>query len=87
MSKKQNEQENILARVELKYCEHCGGLWVRESGAGVYCGKCERKVAELPIPKKLRRPTLPTRQRTSVEDYEGMLSDESVELEGVGGVA
>jgi hypothetical protein len=45
-----NENE---VRVELKYCERCGGLWVRERGTGdVYCGKCQGKVAELPIPKK-----------------------------------
>jgi hypothetical protein len=38
--------------VELKYCEHCGGLWVRECGAGVYCKNCQATVAELPAPKK-----------------------------------
>jgi len=31
-------EKNGEVRVELKYCEHCGGLWVRERGAGVvYC--------------------------------------------------
>lgn len=39
-------------RVELKYCEHCGGLWVREGGAGVYCPKCLPKVEDLPAPKE-----------------------------------
>ena len=39
--------------VELKYCEHCGGLWVRERGTEVvYCDKCQDKVDELPTPKK-----------------------------------
>ena len=36
-------------RVELKYCERCGGLWVREGGGGVYCNKCrigDRRLAD-----------------------------------------
>ena len=50
-----HKSEGNTMKVELKYCEHCGGLWVRESGAGVYCAKCEPKVADLPIAKKSRR--------------------------------
>ena len=38
--------------VELKYCEHCGSLWVRERGAGVYCNSCQLKVADLPAGKQ-----------------------------------
>jgi hypothetical protein len=59
-------------RVELKYCEHCGGLWVRERGAGmVYCDNCQLKVADLPVPKKPpARVILPVRPRAAVEDYE-----------------
>ena len=45
-----NHRKNEV-RVELKYCEHCGGLWVREGGAGVYCPKCLPKVEDLPAPK------------------------------------
>jgi hypothetical protein len=85
MSKKR--KESVLARVELKYCEHCGGLWVRESGAGVYCRKCEPKVADLPIPKKPRRLVLPVSLRSRLESYEGVSAEDSLELEGVGGVA
>ena len=80
---KSNEQ-----RVELKYCEHCGGLWVRESGAGVvYCDNCQPKVADLPIPKKRAgRVRLPVRPPIAVEDY---LNDEDeTEFEAAaGGVA
>ena len=39
-------------RVELKYCEHCGGLWVREGGAGVYCEKCQDRSGGLADPAK-----------------------------------
>ena len=67
-------------RVELKYCEHCGGLWVREGGAGVYCEKCAPKVADLPVPKKPGRITLPTGRTTVVEDQE-------TDLQAAGGVA
>src|SRR5438445_79638 len=45
MCRTNKSKENNM-RVELKYCEHCGALWVREGGGGVYCGKCEPKVAE-----------------------------------------
>lgn len=63
--------------MELKYCEHCGGLWVRERGAGiVYCDRCQAKVAALPAPKKRKgRLILPVRPHTAVEEYE--FEDES----------
>jgi hypothetical protein len=36
---------------ELKYCERCGGLWLRPAGGGqVYCVACGRAMAELPPP-------------------------------------
>jgi len=57
--------------MELKYCEHCGGLWVRERGGGiVYCDRCQEKVADLPAPRKGRsRLVLPVRPHTAVEEY------------------
>jgi hypothetical protein len=43
------EQQGIL-RMELKYCERCGGLMLRACGSSVtYCGPCGRKMAELPL--------------------------------------
>ncbi len=59
-SDRTNKPKNEL-RVELKYCEGCGGLGLRECGAGqVYCDDCARKMAELPVSKTpSRRPTLP----------------------------
>ena len=31
-------------RVGLKYCERCGGLWLRRQGTGgVYCGGCRAR--------------------------------------------
>jgi Zn-finger nucleic acid-binding protein len=35
--------------LELKYCERCGGLWLRPvGGEQIYCVACGRAVAELP---------------------------------------
>jgi hypothetical protein len=86
-SKKDNKSEG--PRVELKYCEHCGGLWLRECGtAGVYCAKCEQKVAELPISKKKPgRVVLPVRRPTVVEDYEFGQTDDEMDFEAAAGGA
>lgn len=41
--------EDPEIKVELKYCERCGGLWLRRRGAdGVYCGSCCVRLAALP---------------------------------------
>jgi Zn-finger nucleic acid-binding protein len=37
--------------LELKYCERCGGLWLRPvGGEQIYCTVCARAIAELPPP-------------------------------------
>jgi uncharacterized Zn finger protein (UPF0148 family) len=36
-------------QVELKYCERCGGLWLRPRGTdGVYCASCQVRLAAMP---------------------------------------
>jgi ribosomal protein L37AE/L43A len=88
---KKNKNEECEVRMELKYCERCGGLWVRECGAGVvYCNGCQKKVADLPIPKKKpQRLTLPVRRQPLLNDYtveNG--NDDSLDFEAAaGGVA
>ena len=43
------EQEDFRVGLELKYCEQCGGLWVRPRGsAECYCGSCARFLEEMP---------------------------------------
>jgi len=77
-----DENGNDSMRMELKYCERCGGLWVRECGGGVvYCEKCQRNLAELPIPKKPQRVTLPVQRTSLVEGYV------EVDFEAAGGAA
>lgn len=87
MSSDRKNESNV--RMELKYCEHCGGLWVRESGAGVYCAKCEAKISELPIPKKRQgRVMLPKLGKSVAEDYGRTIPEEAQDLEtAAGGVA
>jgi len=38
-----------LILLELKYCERCGGLWLRTQGTALpYCAPCARELADLP---------------------------------------
>lgn len=44
-----------IIEVELKYCERCGGLWLRLQGSDqVYCATCEPLMADLPTPSRKR---------------------------------
>jgi Zn-finger nucleic acid-binding protein len=46
--KRESNTKDVM-RMELKYCERCGGLWLRPVGGGqVYCVGCGREMAELP---------------------------------------
>jgi len=51
-----------IVQLELKYCERCGGLWVRPRGAQtVYCAACVAQTSEaMPRPSRRKsRPRLP----------------------------
>jgi len=88
--KSNQDDEYKSVRKELKYCEHCGGLWLRECGAGVvYCENCQSRVADLPIPKKKPgRIKMPVRSHTLVEDYSvERWDDDEMEFEAAGGAA
>jgi len=42
-------QSSGYPKLELKYCERCGGLWLRPRGAEtVYCAPCAEQVRDLP---------------------------------------
>jgi hypothetical protein len=57
-------QDSQIVRMELKYCECCGGLLLRPAGTEIiYCAGCAAHVRELAPPRARRRrergPTLP----------------------------
>jgi len=77
--------------LELKYCERCGGLWLRPSGGSqVYCAACGREMAQLPpASHEPGHPRVPQGPRWYGDDgdfydYEG---DEGLNLDASGGVA
>jgi uncharacterized Zn finger protein (UPF0148 family) len=46
-----SRMEGQEIQVELKYCERCGGLWLRPQGTdGVYCASCRVRLAAMPNP-------------------------------------
>jgi Zn-finger nucleic acid-binding protein len=68
----------VFEHVELKYCEGCGGLWLRSKGdEKVYCPECAQKMAEFAKPR--RRPRVLVVAVNSLEELEGCIA----ELSGV----
>jgi hypothetical protein len=78
-------------RFELKYCERCGGLWLRPAGGEqVYCVNCSRHIAELPpASHEVGRATMQRGPRWGADhcDYEGEIEGEVWEPGTTGGVA
>jgi Zn-finger nucleic acid-binding protein len=77
--------------LELKYCERCGGLWLRPVGGGqIYCVDCGRAMAELPPAsyevRKARVPRGPLWEvhGEEADDYE---EEQGIDVDTVGGVA
>ena len=47
--KVESETGDLGICLELKYCERCGGLWLRlKNESGVHCGSCREHFAKLP---------------------------------------
>jgi hypothetical protein len=77
---------------ELKYCERCGGLWLRPMGGGqVYCVACGRAMAELPPASYTRGgPRVPQGPRWGMDsgsDVESYEEYDGLDLDAAGGVA
>ena len=76
---------------ELKYCERCGGLWLRPGGGGqIYCTACARAIAELPAASREGGSArVPRGPRWGVDEavYEDREEDEGMDLDAVGGMA
>lgn len=53
-----------IVSLELKYCERCGGLWLRTNGSEeVYCEVCAIEMARVAsAPKRRSHPRLPVAQ-------------------------
>jgi len=78
-------KENSL---ELKYCERCGGLWLRPAGGEqIYCRICSRAMAELPPPSTEVKKRVRRRNDWDVEEeFEGYSIGE-IEVDEAGGLA
>jgi Zn-finger nucleic acid-binding protein len=78
-------------KFELKYCERCGGLWLRPvGGEQIYCTACWREMAQLPRASWERAGVeaarMPRGPRWDDKDFEDE-GDEGVDLDAAGGVA
>ncbi|HSE47980.1 MAG TPA: hypothetical protein VLA96_02100 [Terriglobales bacterium] len=51
----QQAVDEVVVQVELKYCEACGGLWLRRRGSmEVYCAHCAQRMGEIAVGKGAR---------------------------------
>ncbi len=65
--------DDVLVAMELKYCERCGGLWLRESeGEEIYCPGCRPEMVELPRGKRKQVRVI---ARNTIEELEGSLAE------------
>ncbi|MGB0009838.1 MAG: hypothetical protein WA474_22250 [Candidatus Sulfotelmatobacter sp.] len=74
--------------LELKYCERCGGLWLRPvGGEQIYCVACGRAMAELPPAScEIEKPRLPRGPLLAINAVK-FDADEGTDMEAVGGAA
>ena len=48
----QDRTYTVVLQLELKYCEACGGLWLREAGSlEIYCERCAERMDEIALGK------------------------------------
>jgi hypothetical protein len=79
-----NSRQTNELRLELKYCERCGSLWLRPGeGDQRYCAPCAQVIAELPPPSREPRSAGTTVEvRFDLDDieFEGYEPAEGVEM-------
>ena len=57
-----------IVRLELKYCERCGGLWMRTWGTEeVYCPACAVQMSDLPAVRRRRKRHLLVNDRVEIK--------------------
>jgi Zn-finger nucleic acid-binding protein len=88
---KANDKSRHEERLELKYCERCGGLWLRPVDSGqIYCVACGRAMAELPpASREPETAQLPRGPRWGADDgdCDGYEGDEDRDVDASAGVA
>ena len=69
MKNKSENKSDEITRMELKYCECCGSLWLRQCGVPqVYCPECLPEIEQLPQPTdRVHRSRLPLGPRPGSE--------------------
>jgi len=61
-------QDVEIIEVELKYCERCGGLWIRPKGSQrVFCAACAPTMEEIEVPLSRLRLEMPVGDGESFE--------------------
>jgi Zn-finger nucleic acid-binding protein len=76
-------------QLDLKYCERCGGLWLRRKGtSGVYCAGCKEHFEALPNrgaapPRKVRR----RKSRAAAKNAHADPAERSGHIEHIEGTA
>jgi Zn-finger nucleic acid-binding protein len=73
---------------ELKYCERCGGLWLRPTGGEqIYCRVCAGAMAELPpASTEIRERRMRPRERHGVKSDIEAYAWAGAELDAAGGL-
>jgi len=80
--------EGSEIQVELKYCERCGGLWLRAQGtSGVYCASCHMCLAAMPNPGEAPPRKARSRRKARATDVQREDLQSRAEIECLQGVA
>ena len=60
-----DEEDGNIIQLELKYCERCGGLWIRRlESADVYCASCALAMMDMACSRKRKSaPRLPVNRK------------------------
>lgn len=75
------EIKQMLAEmeVELKYCERCGGIWLRPGGGReIYCPPCIPKMAQIPF-RGMKQTSLAYLKQTQ-EESQGAIEGRCAEI-------
>jgi Zn-finger nucleic acid-binding protein len=65
--------------VELKYCERCGGIWLRPvGGREIYCPPCIPKMAQIPF-RGMKKTSVAYLNRTD-EESRGAIEGHCAEI-------